>query len=106
MADNRLDPLIDEIANAMTAAPSHPELARRVSMRIAEANERRASRRRPWRPWILVPVASVCVLLLAIFVVRERPGPYVERAFQARGHGDPERPPLKLRRSAEALAKA
>ena len=69
MVDDHLDTLIDDVAKTMTAAPADPELARRVSMRIAEEGDRRML-----RPWVLVPVASACVVLLAVFVARERPG--------------------------------
>src|SRR5437879_6391219 len=82
MLDEHLDPLIDDVAREMTAAPPDAQFARRVSMRIAEAGESR----RGWRrPWVLVPVACACALMLAVFVARENPAPYVERAFQARG---------------------
>jgi hypothetical protein len=73
MSENsHIDPLIDEVAQAMTAAPPDAELARRVSMRIAEANERSAVRWSGWRLWMLVPAASACVLLLGLFVARDR----------------------------------
>ena len=67
------DELIDDVAKSMTAAPPEASLAQRVSTRIAEArannvNVERATR---WRPWVLVPVASACALVLAIFVARE-----------------------------------
>jgi hypothetical protein len=116
MSENsHLDPLIDEVAQAMTAVPPDAELARRVSMRIAEANERRAVRWSGWKRWTLVPAASACVLLLGLLVARDRSvrlkpdattvsapsvaprAVIVERPF----------PPLPtLRRTAEALAGA
>src|SRR5437868_1577190 len=68
MLDEHLDPLIDDVAREMTAAPPDAQFARRVSMRIAEAGENR----RGWRrPWVLVPVASASALILAVFVTRE-----------------------------------
>jgi hypothetical protein len=107
--DNNLDDVIGDVAKEMTAVPADARFAERVSTRIAEAGDRRAR----WsRPWILVPVASACALVLAVVVGRhgsvrlkpdattktapgiakvEQRGPHVERAFQARGDGDPER---------------
>ena len=62
------DQLIDEVAAEMTSAPADAEFARRVSMRIAE----RAGTRTSWvRPWMLVPAAAA-VLLMAVFVARDR----------------------------------
>jgi hypothetical protein len=116
MSDD-LDTIIDDVAKAMTAAPTDPEFARRVSMRIADAGARRPI----WsRPWVLVPIASACVLVLAMVVGREKPvpltpdatprvgtptivapaatapampsGDFVERGFQPRG---PERAALR-----------
>ena len=94
--DEHLDPLIDDVAKAMTAASADTDLARRVSMRIAETRERRTL----WsRPLVLVPFASACVLLVAVFAGHEKPmpeAPYVERAFQARVNGGaPERVALR-----------
>ena len=97
MLDDDLDPLIDDVARAMTSAPAGPDLARRVSMRIADTDGRgaRSSMR---RPWMLVPVASLCALVLAVYVTRQRARdtrePYVERGFQPRGRG-PERAALQ-----------
>ena len=117
MLDDRLDELVDEVAKSMTAAPPDPLLTQRVWRRIAEEGTAREIR---WRPWVLVPVASAFVVMLAVFVAREnsgkvrpaptttdvgRPfqgrqtaGPDVERPFQgrgqrfeARGRRDPER---------------
>ena len=114
MLDDDLDPLIDDVARAMTSAPAGPDLARRVSTRIAEDGDRRV-RSTMWRPWMLVPVASVSVLVLAVFVAREgsvrlkpdatpvttpstRPGaapprPPVASAFRRTDTGEPRRLP-------------
>jgi len=66
--DDRIDTLIDEVAQAMTSAPpAGDDFARKVSMRIAEAGKRRAS----WfRPWVLVPLAAA---ILFIVLVRLKP---------------------------------
>ena len=104
--DEPADHLIDEVAKSMTAAPPDASLAHRVSKRIADARERRTR----WaRPWVLVPVASACVVMLGVFVARENSGkvrlkpdatpavtkiddaPVVGRSFQPRLGGDPER---------------
>ena len=61
MLDDELDPLIDDVAKAMTEAPPDAQLAHRVSMRLA--GERDASRAVWARPWVLVPMASACVVL-------------------------------------------
>ena len=114
MLDDRFDELVDDVAKSMTAVPPDPSLAQRVSRRIAEEGERRAAR---WRPWVLVPVASACVVMLAVFVAREnsvrlKPDAppvaspptiaapagspdFVERPFQGRGDRGPERPALR-----------
>ena len=62
--DDRIDTLIDEVAQAMTSAPpAGDEFARRVSRRIAEAGERRTS----WfRPWVLVPLAAAILLIVLV----------------------------------------
>jgi hypothetical protein len=106
MLDDRFIELIDEVAKSMTAAPPDASLAQRVSKRIAEEGERRTT----WtRPWVLVPVASACVVMLAMFVARENSGSVrlkpdttpvtnaapatpsvVERPFQGRGDRGPE----------------
>src|SRR5258706_652131 len=73
MVDDELDPLIDEVAREMTSAPPRDGLARRVSMRIAagdRGDDIRSAVRLP-QPWVLVPVASACVVLLAVFVARQ-----------------------------------
>jgi len=109
-----LDRIIDDVARQMTSAPPDAELARRVSARVAEAGHRRSA----WvRPWVLVPIASAAVVLLAIFVARDQPvrdavrlkpdatpvervqpsvgqAPVVGRPFQGRQAG-PERPGLQ-----------
>ena len=73
MLDNELDTLVDDVATAMTAAPPDAQLAHRVLMRIARADAPRASS--GWRrPWIFVPAAGVCVLLIAMFVAQENIG--------------------------------
>jgi hypothetical protein len=81
MTNEPLDPIdsvIDDVANAMTAAPPDARFAMRVSARIAEAGDRPA----PWlRLWIVVPMASACALALAVFV-------FVGRPFQGRQGGD------------------
>jgi hypothetical protein len=101
MSDDRFDELIDDAAKSMTSAPPDASLAHRVSKRIAEEGERRTTR---WRqPWVLVPIASACVLVVAVFVARENSrhvrlkpdaapvtnvapaSQYVERPFQGRG---------------------
>src|SRR5438105_10244184 len=68
---DRFDELVDEVAKSMTAAPPDASLARRVSTRIAEAAGDNAQRPVWTRPWVLVPVASVCVLIVAVVVTRE-----------------------------------
>src|SRR5438270_5620619 len=105
--DELVDELIEDIAKSMTAAPPDASLAHRVSTRIAEAAGD-DGRRPVWtRPWVLVPVASVCVLIVAVVVTREgsvplKPdatlvtpptiaAPVVGRGFQPRLGGDPER---------------
>ena len=108
---DRFDELVDDVAKSMTAAPPDASLAHRVSTRIAEAAGD-DGRRPVWtRPWVLVPVASVCVLIVAVVVTREgsvrlkpdatpvtppsiiapvgSPG-LVERPFQGRGDRGPE----------------
>jgi len=62
--DDRIDTLIDEVAQAMTSAPpAGDDFARKVSRRIAEAGERRTS----WlRPWVLVPLAAAIVLIVLV----------------------------------------
>jgi hypothetical protein len=115
MVDDNLDALIDDVAKTMTAAPVGPELARRVSVRIEEEANRRAARVRMPRPWVLVPVASACVLLLAVFVARERrvtdivrptpapTTPFVGGPLQGRQDAAPEGPgPRNPRVTAEA----
>ena len=104
---DRFDELVDDVAKSMTAAPPDASLARRVSTRIAEAAEDDV-RRAVWtRPWVLVPVASVCVLIVAVVVTREgsvrlkpdatpavakvEDAPVVGRGVQPRRGGDPER---------------
>jgi len=67
---DELDKLIDEVARDMTSAPPRDGLTRRVSMRIAAGDGVRSAWRLP-RPWVLVPIASACVLLLAVFVARQ-----------------------------------
>ena len=99
MLDDELDPLIDDVARAMTSAPADPDLARRVSARIAEAGDRRAVRWRMMRPWVLVPVASACVLLLAVFVAREgsvrlKPDATPVTTSSTRPGAAPPRPPV------------
>src|SRR6266850_2796675 len=69
--DELADELIDEVAKSMTAAPPGASLAHRVSKRIAEAAGDDARRAAWTRPWVLVPVASVCVLIVAVVVTRE-----------------------------------
>src|SRR5437667_12901570 len=109
--DEPADELIDDVAKSMTSAPADVSLAHRVSTRIAEAGGRRAAR---WRqPWVVVPIASACVLALAVFVAREDSGHvrlkpdatpvappsiaapagspgFVERPFQSRGDRGPQ----------------
>ena len=104
MLDDRVDQLVDEVAKAMTAAPPDASLAQRVSTRIAEVRVNDIERATRWRPWVLVPVASACALVLAVFVARENSvrlkpdatpvtniapttpaASYVERPFQGRG---------------------
>jgi hypothetical protein len=92
MLDDELDKVIDEVAQAMTAAPADAQLAHRISARLADAG---APPARPgWaRPWLLVPLASACVLLLAVFVVRDRSvrpspdAPNSERVHPSAGRG-------------------
>src|SRR5438094_163583 len=96
MSDDRFDDLVDDVAKSMTSVPPDASLAQRVSSRIAEEGERRAAR---WLPWVLAPVASAFVVMLAVFVAREssvrlKPDatpvtnvattPYVGRPFQGR----------------------
>jgi hypothetical protein len=64
---DRFDPLIDDVARAMTSAPSDERLAERVAARIADA---RAPRR--W-VWIMVPIAAAAVVLIALAIVRLKP---------------------------------
>jgi hypothetical protein len=66
------DPLIDDVAKAMTSEPSDGRLAERVAARIAEAP---APRRWFAQPWVLAPVAAACVLVIAVVVLREKPAP-------------------------------
>ena len=117
---DRFDELVDDVAKSMTAAPPDASLARRVSTRIAEAAEDDV-RRAVWtRPWVLVPVASVCVLIVAVVVTREgsvrlKPdatsvtpptiaAPVVGRGVQPRRGGDPERvAPRTVRPMPQAL---
>ena len=76
MADDPLiDPLIDEVASAMTAAPSDGRLAQRVAARL---EERSPSFLGAWAPAALTgslytAAAAVCVVLIAVFVMREKP---------------------------------
>jgi hypothetical protein len=76
---NNLDRLIDDVGREMTGAPpagGYDGLARRVSVRIQDAETSRVPR--AWsRAWLLAPAAA-CVLLLAVFLLRDttvRPGP-------------------------------
>lgn len=76
---NNLDRLIDDVAREMTGAPpagGDEGLARRVSVRIQDAEAVRTPR--AWsRAWLLAPAAA-CVLVLAVFLLRDatvRPGP-------------------------------
>jgi hypothetical protein len=85
----QVDALIDDVAQTMTSAPAGDDFARRVSARIAEAGERRTSR---VRPWVLVPVAAACVLLLAVVLVRMKPD-----ATEAGRQGAPEDQTVRLR---------
>ena len=62
------DPLIDDVAKAMTSGPSDGRLAERLAARIAEAP---APRRWFAQPWVLAPVAAACVLVIAVVVMRE-----------------------------------
>ena len=65
-----LDPIIDDVAREMTSALPDSGLARRVERCIANAGERR---RRIWtRPALLAPLAATCVLVVAVFVARDR----------------------------------
>jgi len=65
-----LDIIIGDVARGMTAAAPGDDLARRVSVRIADAETARAQR--AWfRPWVLAPAAAACLLVLAVLVARE-----------------------------------
>jgi hypothetical protein len=68
--DRVMDPMINDVARAMTSAPADEGLARRLAARIAAEDGRRT-----WsRAWLLVPAAT-CVLALAVFVARENRQP-------------------------------
>ena len=69
-SSDAIDVIIGDVAREMTAAAPGDGLARRVSVRIAEAEADRA--RRTWfRPWVLAPAAAACLLVLAVFVARD-----------------------------------
>src|SRR5690242_149455 len=89
--DPGLDQAIDEVAKAMTSAPPDPQLARRVTARLGERE------RRSFRPWILVPLASAAVVVLAVFVAREK-------AVEITSAPRVERPSSPAARPSEAVA--
>jgi hypothetical protein len=67
---DNVDHIIDDVARDMTSSPIDSGFVRRVEVRIA--NER-SMRRRIWtQPALLAPLAATCVLLVAVFVARER----------------------------------
>jgi hypothetical protein len=69
-----LDPIIDDVAKAMTSVPMDANVAARLGTRIREAGARR--RRAVWaRPIWLVPVAAACVLTVALFLPRKATTP-------------------------------
>ena len=72
MPDN-LDNTIDDVAREMTSGSVDADFARRVSVRINDAEAVRARRVRS-RAWLLVP-ATAGVAVLAVFLIRDRPSP-------------------------------
>ena len=73
--DPLIDPLIDDVAREMTGARPADDLegfVRRVSARIQSADAAAGRAPRTWvRGWVLA-LAAAAVLVLAVFVVRER----------------------------------
>lgn len=75
--DRLIDPVIDDVARAMTAARADEAFARRVSVRLQDQSDRA-----PWtwpRAWLLAPAAGAVLLaLLATSLLRDgniRPAP-------------------------------
>jgi len=69
------DRIIDDVAHEMTSAPVGPGFVERVQRRVAAAE---AARRSRWtRPALLAPVAAACILIVSVFVMRDRT-PHVE----------------------------
>ncbi len=66
-----LDKAIDDVAHDMTAVPVDPTLPARISARLRVET---AGQHSGWwhQPRLLVPLTAACVLVLAIFIVRER----------------------------------
>jgi hypothetical protein len=89
--DPAIDQAIDEVAKVMTSAPADPRLARRVAARLGERE------RRSFRPWILVPLASAAIIVLAVFVARER-------SAEITSAPRVERPPAPAARLSEPVA--
>jgi hypothetical protein len=65
--DDRFDdPLIDDVARAMTSASSDGRLAERVALALSERSESKG------RGWMSIPIAAgVAIALIAVLVVRE-----------------------------------
>jgi hypothetical protein len=106
---NNLDSLIDEVAREMTGAPpagGYEGLARRVSVRIQDAEAARTPR--VWsRAWLLAPAAA-CVLVLAAFLLRDvnvRPTRIDDAALVTQPDAAPETP-SGLRAQGSGLAEA
>ena len=73
--DDNLEPLIDDVARAMTSAPGDARLAERVAARIAGPHSPRARA----LPWLLATIAAAAVLVIAVFVARQKPAPGIVR---------------------------
>ena len=74
---NDLDPIIDDVAKAMTSVPANTNVAARVGTRIRDVG---APRRAVWaRPIWIVPAAAACVLTVALFLPRKTATPVTTR---------------------------
>ena len=81
---NNLDHLIDDAAREITERRVDDGFARRVSLRIQDADTGAVRVPRSWsRAWLLAPAAA-CVALLAVMIVRQGQSPNVRLTTPAK----------------------